>query len=291
MTRQLDAGICHDPFASLCHFPLSKFNIVLQKIRSHESWATRQLSWDPGHFGTSKQCRWFALVQASGEKWSSRNRNFWNLQKIEVQFASHGRWYQPSSSSCGNLQNHFCLRCRWGVWEGQLLFFSADISLTYCRKVGEFPGSYVWSEDPKNCSLIYKWKQKRNDSLIYFEASHPNGENRTWRVLNAEAMGFHCHLTLHVGWFSNKTEFITSTFPVSMPRGMGWKHWETDDKIHGLPAWTRGARPWAHGKMVFPELLRHLHGVTWSVASLTLLFADGDDGNAVVWYFDHAFEI
>lgn len=140
-------------------------------------------------------------------------------------------------------------------------------------------------------SLIHKWNQKRNDSLIYFEASHPNGENRTWRVLNAEAMGFHCHLTLHVGWFSNKTEFITSTFPVSMPRGMGWKHWKTDDKIHGLPAWTRGARPWAHGKMVFPELLRHLHGVTWSVASLTLLFADGDDGNAVVWYFDHAFEI
>ena len=141
-TKWLDASICHDPFASLCHFPLSKFNMFLQK---NQSWATRVEPQDnsvetpTGHFGTSKQCRWFALVQASGKKWSSRNRNFWNLQKIEVQFASHGRWYQPSSSSCGNLRNHFCLRCRWGVWEGQLLFFPADISLTYCRKVGEFP--------------------------------------------------------------------------------------------------------------------------------------------------------
>lgn len=174
MTRQLDAGICHDPFASLCHFPLSKFNIVLQKIRSHESWATRQLSWDPGHFGTSKQCRWFALVQASGEKWSSRNRNFWNLQKnwgpicipwsvIPAIVFFLWKFAKPllPAVPLGSLGRSVAVFSSWYI--PYLLSKSGGVS----------PEAMF---DPKNCSLIHKWNQKRNDSLIYFEACHPNGE-------------------------------------------------------------------------------------------------------------------
>ena len=142
----------HMPW-SLCIFvPLSSFQIQ-HFLQKNQSWATRVEPQDnsvetpTGHFGTSKQCRWFALVQASGEKWSSRNRNFWNLQK------NWGPICIPWSVIPAIV---FFL---WkfakpllpvvplgGLGRSVAGFFSADISLTYCQKVGEFPGSYVWSE-------------------------------------------------------------------------------------------------------------------------------------------------
>ena len=177
-TKWLDSSMCHDSFASLCHFPLSKFNIFYKKKSelSHESWATRQLSWDPGHFGhlnnagdlhwSRPQAKSGALETETSNDLSQKKKLRSNLHPM-VGDTSHRLLpveICETTFACGAAGEFGKVSC---------CFFQLIYPLPIVKKSGSFPEAMF---DPKNCSLIQKWNQKRNDSLIYFEASYPNGE-------------------------------------------------------------------------------------------------------------------
>ena len=173
-TKWLDAGICHEHFASLCHFPLSKFNIFYKKIRveprelSHKTTQLRPQLGILGHLNNAGDLHWSRPQAKSG---ALETETFEKLRSnLHPMVGDTSHRLLPveickTTFACGAVGGFGKVSC--------CFFFQLIYPLPIVKKWGSFPEAMF---DPKNCSLIHKWNQKRNDSLIYFEASHPNGE-------------------------------------------------------------------------------------------------------------------
>ena len=145
-TKWLDAGICHEHFASLCHFPLSKFNIFYKKIRveprelSHKTTQLRPQLGILGHLNNAGDLHWSRPQAESG---ALETETFEKLRSNLHPMVGDTSHRLLPVEIC---KTTFACGAVGGLGRSVAVFFSADISLTYCQKVGEFPGSYVWSE-------------------------------------------------------------------------------------------------------------------------------------------------